>query len=317
MSAIELDNLKREVEVHTSLNHPHIVRLEQVYESSGSVHLVMEQLHGGELFGRIEQMQGLGEEEAARVSAQLLRALAYLHSRCITHLDIKPENVVYQEIGGEHVKLIDFGFATQFQHGEQLEKRYGSVQYVAPEVLAKKTYNEKVDVWSLGSVVYCMLLAAPLYNGGQAEVLEKNRAGLIDYAPGFATLSPGAQDFIRSLLTLEPNLRPSAQEALGHGWLQAHNREVVDDMLGGCLVGIEQQGHMHVAGMLDSRLADVIPSSPHLVGGASCNADSSSKPLNMEKVTLRLLSLGVTGLFVPALRGVATHRKEDGVPMSG
>lgn len=227
LSASDWENLRREVHVHASLDHPNIVRLERVFESSNVVHLVMEVLSGGDLFNRVLQTTGLAEPESARVSAQLLRALAYLHTRCIAHLDVKLENVVYEAHGSKRVKLIDFGFATAFKPGELLQRKCGSAQYAAPEIFSNDSYDEKVDLWSLGSVVYCMLLATPLYSGSHSELAWKHQVGRVDYAPGFTRLSSRAQDFVRSLLTVEPEDRASAEEALEHRWLWAQAREEV------------------------------------------------------------------------------------------
>lgn len=221
LSAKQKEDLKKEFEVLTALEHPNIVRLESVYESSEAVQIVMERLTGGELFDRVSGTGGLPEEEAAGVTAQLLRALTHLHARRVVHRDIKPDNVMYQEGCCTHVKLIDFGFATWLDQGEQLREVCGTILYVAPEVLANRGYDEKADLWSLGCLVYIMLTDTEVYGGSDADLLRKNLAGRVDYGPRFRSLSGGAQHFVRWLLTLEPGERPSAQQALAHHpWLQ-------------------------------------------------------------------------------------------------
>lgn len=225
MSVKQWENLKSECEIHGSVEHPSIVRLEGLYESDAAMHIVTERLCGGDVFDRVVNAGGLQEEEAARVTAQILRALAYLHARHVVHRDIKPENIVYQENGKVNVKVIDFGFAARLEQGHRFQRDCGTLEYIAPEVLAKRGYDEKADMWSLGCTVYVMLLARSLYTGTRAEVMNKNRDGLLDYHWSFGALSPGAQDFVRSLLVLEPSQRPSALDALRHPWLREHGLE--------------------------------------------------------------------------------------------
>jgi len=118
-----------------------------------------------------------------------------------------------------HVKLIDFGFAARL-HGKavQLQESCGSLQYIAPEII-KKFYTEKVDVWSIGSTVYTMLTGQPLFRGSEQEVLRKTAAGRPDFSDRFGLLSGSARDFIASLLTVNPEKRLSASEAVTHTWL--------------------------------------------------------------------------------------------------
>lgn len=215
--------LRRECRIHQATKHPHIVQAEGVYSSGETMHLVMERLDGGDLFSRIVKAAGAGlaEEEAARVTIQLLRALGHLHARGICHRDIKPENVVYFEEGGQDVKLIDLGLAAECRPGERLRRNCGTLHYSAPEVLQQMGYDERADLWSLGALVYDMLVARRLYNGDDLlEVGWKARGGHVDYCRAFWSTSRPAQHFVQRLLTVNPEERLSVLEALGHPWLQ-------------------------------------------------------------------------------------------------
>lgn len=227
MSAKAQEHLTKEMAVSRTLEHPNLIRVQDVYESEEAVYIVMEQLTGGELFDRLEQTGKFSEVEAAQVTLQLLQAIVYLHAHDVMHRDIKLENVMYVQEGGAHVKLIDLGFATPLARGQQLWQRCGSLQYIAPEVLANKGYNEKADLWSLGCVVYSLLLAKPVYSGSKSQVLMKNTTGSIDWVSDFGRLSQSAQDFIGTLLSLDPDHRPSAKEALSHPWMQKHLQKEV------------------------------------------------------------------------------------------
>jgi calcium-dependent protein kinase len=158
------DDLKREVEIYLSLDHPHIARLEQVYETEEEVHLVMEYMAGGELYERLASKKMYSEEAAAKALHQMLLAVAYLHAHNICHRDLKLENFLYESKDHSHLKLIDFGFSKIFSGGKQMSKACGSLHYVAPEVLAH-AYTEKADMWSIGVMSHMLLTGSPVFRG--------------------------------------------------------------------------------------------------------------------------------------------------------
>lgn len=222
-SALGRGHLKRmraEVEVHRSLDHHRIVRLEGVYESETTLHMVMEKLDGGELFERVLDPTPLREEEVARIAVQLLQAVSYLHACGIVHRDIKMENVVFTERGGQDLKLIDLGYATRLRPGHRLGLRLGTPGYTAPEVLRGISYDEKVDLWSVGSVMYGLLTHEPLLTGESKEVFRNNTRGCLEFCDAFFQLPGDARDFVRKLLSEDPDERPSAHDALQHQWLR-------------------------------------------------------------------------------------------------
>jgi len=209
---------KQEAQIHLSMDHPHIVRLHRVYDEGSAMHFVMERLEGGELFDRLYERRRFSEKDASDVARQVLSALAYMHAQGVVHRDLKLENIMYATKDSQHVKLIDLGFAIHL-HGEQkMQESCGSLQYMAPEIL-KRRYSEKVDVWSMGSIVYTLLVGEPLFKGTDREVLRKTAAGKPDFSRRLHLLSRGARNFIVSLLALNPTKRLSASEALTHAWL--------------------------------------------------------------------------------------------------
>jgi len=219
MSQKELRNMRREVGIHQSLSHRSIVRIADVFETDREMIIVMECLEGGELFDLVYKSKQLSEKETARIATDILLGLEHLHSQRICHRDIKLENLVFARAAGVDVKLIDFGFAANLDAGEELSV-CGTVQYVAPEVIANSAWDERCDLWSLGSVVYTMLTGARLFSGGESEVIRKNRKGLIDWSRRFERLSPLAQDFVKRLLSTDPAGRLTAAGALAHPWLK-------------------------------------------------------------------------------------------------
>jgi calcium-dependent protein kinase len=225
-SAREL--LMNEAGLYLSLDHPHIAKLEQVYESRKEIHFVMEHLSGGELLQRLKKNGRFTEAQAAEAMRQMLLAVSYLHAHQVAHRDLKPENFVYESADSDHLKMIDFGFASRYDTGSRLSQPCGSLHYVAPEVLTK-SYTEKADLWSMGVIAYTLLCGrSPWhpYKDSRKETLKKVSAGEVYYCPErFGRLSPGAQSFIRNLLTVDPVARLSAAEALQHVWLESTARQ--------------------------------------------------------------------------------------------
>lgn len=230
------ERLRGEAKIHSGLQHRHIARCEGVYNTNGSLHLVMECLDGGQLFERVCEKGRLKEGAAAKLVVQLLQALGHLHVRGIVHRDVKPENIMLESACGDAIKLIDFGLASRLQKGKVLKKACGTMVYTAPEVFAG-SYTEKADMWSLGAVVYFVLCGKTLYHGGPKEEQRKSKYGRIDFCRQFSALSPQAQNFLRALLNRDQAKRLSVCEALAHPWLESHakadvqaaRREVIAD----------------------------------------------------------------------------------------
>ena len=228
--------LLEEIYAMCRLEHPHVVRLEEVYESESEIYLVEELCEGGELFDALqEQSQGRYEESRCRdMVRQILDAVCYIHSKGIIHRDLKLENFLLTAGNenkhsdcGDRIKMIDFGLSKHFITGEQHEERVGTPYTVAPEVI-KGQYNERCDLWAVGVITYLLLSGESPFGGnhGTDESLAEVRDSILRGRLQFDTLpsvwgdvSPEARNFLRELLQIDPDLRPTAEEALTHPWL--------------------------------------------------------------------------------------------------
>mmetsp|Transcript_124056 Transcript_124056/g.396669 ORF Transcript_124056/g.396669 Transcript_124056/m.396669 type:complete len:507 (+) Transcript_124056:126-1646(+) len=214
-----LQLVRAETEIFLSVDHPHIARLHDVLETDSEVHLVMELLTGGELSARLEKRRRFHEPDAASAARHMLLAVAYLHARGVVHRDLKPDNFVYEAADSDHLKLIDFGLATRRCGGDNpdalLSQPCGTLPFMAPEVLAQ-AYTEKADMWSLGAVVYTLLVGSSLWPAcrSDAELYEQIRQGQPRFSPLLAEASASAQDFVRQLLEVDPAHRLSSEQAL-------------------------------------------------------------------------------------------------------
>lgn len=215
MSAEKLREMRTELEIHRGLTHPGIVKVEDVFETPEALYMVLEKLTGGELYDRVLKRGPLTEVAAANVSLQILEALSCMHSSGVMHSDIKLDNILYEQNSGDSVKLIDFGYASKLNSGHN-KKKCGTLHYVAPEVLSGDIYDERADMWSMGSVLFAMLTGSTLFRGTERQVYEKNSVGKVDYNNAFKRLSTDAQELVQWFLNVDPAGRPSASQAMQH-----------------------------------------------------------------------------------------------------
>merc|ERR1740117_1459281 len=127
---------------------------------------------GGELFDRLIEATRFSEHDAADAVWQMLLALHYLHQHKIVHRDLKLENWLFQTKTSNHLRLIDFGFSKIWDPNIKMKYAYGTVGYVAPEVL-RKSYTSQCDLWSLGVITF-VLLSGIMPFAGKGDVQTEN-----------------------------------------------------------------------------------------------------------------------------------------------
>ena len=155
----EEELLNAELSVLQTFSHRYIIHLEEVIVSKECTYLIMELATGGELYDRIKSRGHLDEKYSCNITQMILEALAFLHNHGITHRDLKPENLLFYHPGVDSKILItDFGFSKlRTKVDFQMTTWCGTPEYIAPELLKKVPYNNKVDMWALGAIVYVML----------------------------------------------------------------------------------------------------------------------------------------------------------------
>ncbi|NXG12217.1 HUNK kinase, partial [Sakesphorus luctuosus] len=214
-------NLRREGQIQQMIRHPNIAQLLDILETENSYYLVMELCPGGNLMHKIYEKKRLEEHEARKYIRQLILAVEHLHRAGVVHRDLKIENLLLDE--DNNIKLIDFGLsncAGILGYSDPFSTQCGSPAYAAPELLARKKYGPKIDVWSIGVNMYAMLTGTlpftvepfslrALYQ----KMVDK------DMNPFPTQLSSAAINFLRSLLEPDPAKRPNIQQALANRWL--------------------------------------------------------------------------------------------------
>jgi polo-like kinase 4 len=209
--------VRNEVEIQSRLKHPTILELFNYFEDNHYVYLVLEICQNGEL-NRFLRSSGrrLTEEEARRVFSQVVQGLLYLHSHNILHRDLSLSNLLLTST--MDAKISDFGLATQLKGpGDKHYTMCGTPNYIAPEVASRQAHGLECDVWSLGCMLYTLLVGQPPFDtDGVRGTLNRVVTGDF-HMPRH--LSVEAQDLISSLLKKNPSQRLTLSQISNHPFM--------------------------------------------------------------------------------------------------
>lgn len=210
-------NLAREIHHHRQFVHPHIARLYEVIVTETMVWLVLEYCQGDELYNHLLKHGKLPLDKAQRIFTQLVGAVSYVHMQSCVHRDLKLENILLDK--HENVKLVDFGFTREYEgKANYLQTFCGTICYSAPEMLKGERYaGEKVDVWSLGVILYALLCGELPFDDDDDDVTR--RTILADEPKYPDHIPPDALSLLKSMLSKRPLLRPTLPDILSHPFL--------------------------------------------------------------------------------------------------
>mmetsp|Transcript_9757 Transcript_9757/g.29658 ORF Transcript_9757/g.29658 Transcript_9757/m.29658 type:complete len:447 (+) Transcript_9757:431-1771(+) len=244
-------NVRREIGIMQQLEHKNIVRLYEVLSSSRKIYMVMELVRGGELFTYMKENNIGGDQVVRKYFQQLIDGLAYCHKRGVCHRDLKPENLLVD--ADDVLKVTDFGVSTVVKtsaDGDQalLHTACGTPYFCAPEILTNKGggYDGyKIDAWSVGVILYRMLVGVLPFQGSTLSQLMKSwERGSPRYPP---FLSPESVDLLKRLLQPDPEKRMSVREVRRHPWFLKDY-----EANGGSRSGLLRSGDLDSLGKLSS-----------------------------------------------------------------
>ncbi|KAJ2332555.1 serine/threonine protein kinase, partial [Coemansia sp. RSA 2681] len=209
------------------VRYPSIVMVHGVFRERDYLYLVLDLAPDGELFDEIVRREFLAEDDARRVLLQLLLAIRHLNRLGIVHRDIKLENILLADRHNLRIKLADFGLAKIVGETMFMKTVCGTPMYVAPEVLTVRQlgmYDNLVDMWSLGVVLYICLCGYPPFSeeASPPPMRDQIIAGIYNFpSPYWDTVSSEAIDLVCQMLQTDPRNRISVDDALAHPWLRA------------------------------------------------------------------------------------------------
>ncbi len=223
----EKELIKQEIEILKICQHPNIIKIYDVFENHDYFYIFLELCEGRDLFSWLEKRKfKITELQAFYIIHQILTAVCYLHEYGIVHRDLKPENILVCNNNNElpNIKLTDFGLSKIIGPNEQCNEPYGTLSYVAPEVLLEKPYNRAVDMWSIGVISYLLLVSRfPFDSKVKKEVARQTMYDSTPFPDNlWSNISSEAKYFVDCCLQKSPNKRIHIKEALCHSWINLY-----------------------------------------------------------------------------------------------
>ncbi|XP_068050007.1 serine/threonine-protein kinase BRSK2 isoform X5 [Anomalospiza imberbis] len=215
LSESVLMKVEREIAILKLIEHPHVLKLHDVYENKKYLYLVLEHVSGGELFDYLVKKGRLTPKEARKFFRQIISALDFCHSHSICHRDLKPENLLLDE--KNNIRIADFGMASLQVGDSLLETSCGSPHYACPEVIRGEKYDgRKADVWSCGVILFALLVGAlPFDDDNLRQLLEKVKRGVF-HMPHF--IPPDCQNLLRGMIEVDASKRLTLEHIQKHIW---------------------------------------------------------------------------------------------------
>ena len=228
-TAEDKELIRIEIGILKLCHHPNIVRLLDHLENNDYIYIITEYIEGGTLGQYFKKKKfNFSERQATSIMSQIANGVKYLHQYGIVHRDLKPDNImITQQNDYGVIKIMDFGLSKIVSPNERMVDGYGTLSYVAPEVLLRTPYNKEVDIWSLGVILFYMLSGRLPFRGRkEQEVAEK-----IVYEPlefdedDWETRSQRVQDLISCCLEKKKENRITIDEFINHPWFKKNMKQ--------------------------------------------------------------------------------------------
>ena len=220
----DLELVRSEIEILKICQHPNIIQLYDVFENVDYFYITMEHCGGGDLYDYLRKRHfKLSEVHACNLIHKISAAIFYLHSYGIAHRDLKPENILMTDSTEDaDVRIVDFGLSKIIGPEEKCTEPYGTLTYVAPEILLECPYTKAVDLWSLGVMTYLMLTSKLPFDDVNSE--EEIARKVVESQPSYSIkrwegISNEAKNFVQRLLERNVNKRMTIKEVLTHPWI--------------------------------------------------------------------------------------------------
>lgn len=206
--------LRREIEIQSHLRHKNILRMFGYFYDEKRIYLILEFAPHGELYKKLTAVTRFKETQAAQYILEMSEALNYCHQKHVIHRDIKPENLLLGHQG--ELKIADFGWSVHAPTSRR-NTLCGTLDYLPPEMIEGRDHDEKVDLWSLGVLMYEFLVGAPPFEA-EGHTQTYRRISRVDLKfPSY--VAEDAQDLITKLLVKDPSKRFALKQMKHHKWI--------------------------------------------------------------------------------------------------
>ncbi|XP_065818245.1 striated muscle preferentially expressed protein kinase [Labrus bergylta] len=210
----------REMNLLSKLDHERVLYFHDAFEKKNAAIIITELCHE-ELLDRFTRKSSIMESDVRSCIRQLLEGVDYLHHLNIIHLDIKPDNLLMADPHGDQIRICDFGNAVAFTPDEAQYCKYGTPEFVAPEIVNQTPVSKATDIWSVGVIAYLCLTGVSPFAGenDRSSVMNIRNYNVAFEENMFADLCREAKGFIIKVLVAD-RLRPDTQECLRHPWFK-------------------------------------------------------------------------------------------------
>ena len=224
-----INQINKEISIMYNINHPYSIKLYNHFEDNDKLYLIMEPASNGNLYSFIENNKNQkikSNETIKKIIIQTIEIIKYLHSKDIIYRDIKPENILLDK--DNNIKLCDYGWASYLTKDQFCKVYCGTPEYVSPEMVKKYPYNEKVDIWGIGVLIFELLFGYPPFSSNFNEDRYNNiKEGKINWPKEIN--DKDAKDLIGKILKINPNERLSLEEIEKHPWLIGTYNKMKED----------------------------------------------------------------------------------------